>query len=495
MSVELHNPMVEEPSFSAWQKALFWLLLALFVFAFPFALINREIYIDEAWIGEQAKALLEHGTIVTNLFRDHVPLNQQIVIYHKLLVWLGAASLAIFGWGLYPLRLVSALAGLIMLLAFYFHWRKAESQRLAAIGVMLLLWTPVCWEMMRVYRPEMLVTCLGLGSYIVLHQARAREKTWLFVASGLLSGLSGSTHPAGMAFAAAGFVALLFERRNLCAVIFLAAAVVGFFPYVSGFVTNNAEATQQIFHNDWLTRLVKVHWWTPFFNLLEEHKRVFRQPMVIGISVMFFLSLLLSRRDDFRRHRFFWLYLATLFVCGAMAPYPKYSRYMLPLVPFFVIVCARAIDRWLTERKHTSRSLQTVFAAWVAVFILYGGIALGRAALINRQAPEEISTNRAFAAQMVKGSLVIAPPKFIFPELDSFVIQAYWGAHIAAGDERTYHTLENYAAKMGVRYLYIGSEAILDWSLDMSDGGRRFELYHPLMAFPERESYLLVKDN
>jgi len=494
MSAELHDPMVKEPSFSAWQKALFWFLLVVFVLAFPFALINREIYIDEAWIGEQTKVLLEHGTIVTNLFRDYAPLNQQIVIYHKLLVWLGAASLSLFGWGLYPLRLVSALAGLITLAVFYFHWRKTESQRLVAIGVMLLLWTPVYWEMMRVYRPEMLVTCLGLGSYVVLHQARAREKMWLIVVAGLLSGLSGSAHPAGMAFAAAGFVALLFEHRNRYAVIFLIAAMVGFFPYVSAFVTNNDLAMRQIFHNDWLTPLVRFHWWSPITNLLEEHKRIFRQPMVIGISVMFFLSLLLSRRDDFRRHKFFWLYLATLFVFGAMAPYPKYSRYMLPLVPFLVISCARAVDRLIIERQHISRTLRTVFSAWVVVFIVYGGIALGQAALIDRQAPKEISTHRTFAAQMVKGSLVMAPPRFIFPEIDSFTVQAYWGAHLAAGDNRTYRTLEDYAAKMGARYLFIDSEAIRDWHLDMSDDGRKFERYHLLITFPERTSYLLVKN-
>jgi 4-amino-4-deoxy-L-arabinose transferase-like glycosyltransferase len=495
MSIEPHDPVVAKPSFSAWQKALFWFLLAAFVFAFPFALINREIYVDEAWVGEQTKALLEHGTIVTNLFRDHAPLNQQIVIYHKLLVWLGAVSLAVFGWGLYPLRLVSALTGVIMLLIFCFHLSKTESRRLSVIGALLLLWTPVFWEMMRVYRPEMLVTTFGFAGYVILHQARAREGAWLYVVAGLLSGLSGSAHPAGMAFAAAGFVALLFERRNRSAVIFLTAAMVGFFPYVSGFVTNNAEATQQVFRNDWLTRLVKVHWWTPFFNLLEEHKRLFRQPMGIGISVMFLLSLLLCGRDDFRRHKFFWLYLATLFVCGAMAPYPKYSRYMLQLVPFFVIVCARTIDRLLTETQHASKTLRTVFIAWVAIFIAYGGIALGRAALIDRQAPTEISTHRAFAAQMVKGSLAMAPPKFIFPELDLFVIQSYWGAHVAAGDKRTYQSLEDYAAKLGVRYLYIDSEAIRDWNLDMSDSGDRFERYQPLMAFPERKAYLLVKKN
>jgi 4-amino-4-deoxy-L-arabinose transferase-like glycosyltransferase len=494
MSVESHDPTAKTPSFSTWQKALFWSLLVVFLLTFPLAFINREIYIDEAWIGEQAKALLEHGTIVTNLFRDYEPLSQQIVIYHKLLVWLGAASLAVFGWGLYPLRLVSALAGLVTLAMFYFHWRKTESQRLAVIGTMLLLWTPVYWEMMRVYRPEMLVTCLGFCSYIVLHRAKGHEQVWLIAVAGLLSGLSGSAHPAGMAFAAAGFVALLFERRNCYAVVFLAAAIVGFFPYISGFVTDNALAVQQTFGNDWLTPLVKVHWWSPIVNLLEEHKRIFRQPMVIGISVMFILSLLLSRRDDFRKHKFFWLYLATLFVCGAMAPYPKYSRYMLPLLPFIVIVCARAIDRLLVDRQQFSRTLRTVFAAWVVVFIAYGGIALGRAALIDRKAPEEISMHRSFAAQMVKGSLVLAPPKFIFPELDSFVIQAYWGAHLAAGENRTYRTLEDYAAKMGIAYIYIDSEAIRDWQLDMSDGGRRFERYHPLMAFPERANYLLMKN-
>ena len=467
----------------------------IFVVFFPLAFLNRTIMIDEAWIGEQVKALLDHGTIVTNLFRDFPPLDQQIVVTHKLLVWLGVVSSAIFGWGLYSLRLVSALAGIVTACMFYLHLRRTESQRMATIGLLLLLWTPLFWEMMRIYRPEMLVTCLGFAGYVVLHHARSRSDTWLVLLAGLLSGLSGSAHPAGMAFAAAGFIALLLDGRLRYAIIFVTAALLGFAPYLSGFVTDNALAMRQIFHNDTMSAMVKYPWWSPIVNLLEEHKRIFRQPMVIGISVMFILSLFLAGRSEFKQRKFFWIYLTTLFLCGAVLPFPKITRYMLPLVPFFAIACARIIDGMIAGTIRHHRALQVIFAAWIALFLCYNAYALAFAALIDKQAPLEIRTHCTFAENMVKGTLVMAPPKFIFPEIDSFTIQSYWGAHATAGPTRTCQFLEDYAAKLGVRYLIIDQEVMRDWHFDMRDGGTGFKRYHSLKMLPELECYLLVNDS
>jgi len=480
---------------SKWVRIVFAVASLGFLVLFPLAFVNRGIYIDEAWIGEQAKALLDHGTIVTNLFRDYPPLDQQIVIYHKLLVWLGVASSAIFGWGLYSLRLVSAVAGFVTLSICYFHMRAAESLRIAAIGAILLLCTPLFWEMMRIYRPEMLVTCLGFAGYVLLYHARVRSNIWLLLVAGLLSGLSGSAHPAGMAFAAAGFVALLLDGQLRYAIIFVTAALLGFAPYLSGFVTDNALAMRQIFHNDTMSVMVRYPWWSPIVNLLEEHKRIFRQPMVIGISVMFILSLFLTSRSEFKQRKFFWIYLTTLFVCGAMMPFPKITRYMLPLTPFFAIACARMIDGMIAGTTRNYRALHVIFVTWIAVFLLYNAYALAFAALIDRQAPLEIQTHRTFAESMVKGTLVMAPPKFIFPEIDSFTIQSYWGAHAAAGPTRTCQFLEDYAARLGVKYLIIDQEVIRDWHFDMRDGSVGFKRYRSLKMLPERDCYLLVNES
>ena len=471
------------------------LLLAIvcFLALFPSAFVNRGIYIDEAWIGEQAKALLDHGTIVTNLFRDYPPLNQPIVVYHKLLVWLGAASSAVFGWGLYALRLVSAVAGVVTLVLFYLHLSTVESRRVAVVATILLLWTPLFWEMMRIYRPEMLVTCLGFAGYVLLSRARSGNSILLVMVAGLLSGLSGSAHPAGLAFVAAGFVALLYAKLYKYSLLFLAASIIGFFPYVSGLVTDRELFLSQLFHNDTMSSMVRISWWSPLVNLLEEHKRIFRQPVVIGISVMFVLSLLATKKAEFKQHRFFWVYLTTLVVCGAMLPFPKITRYMLPLTPFFAIASARAIDRLLTDRGSISRIVRIVCAVWLAVFIGYGGFALGTAALKDRQAPLEIAIHRAFAEKMVTGSLVMAPPKFIFPEVDSFVIQSYWGARVAGDNKRTIHQLEEYAIRHDVRYLLVDSEIMRDWDFALPESSGRFEQYRLIKSVPGQKYYLLEK--
>ncbi|MCX6832670.1 MAG: hypothetical protein NT028_11180, partial [candidate division Zixibacteria bacterium] len=350
-------------------------------------------------------------------------------------------------------------------------------------------------EMMRIYRPEMLVTCLGFASYIALQQARAQQKIRLVLVAGLLSGLSGSAHPAGLAFAAAGIVAMMFAREYRYAIPFGLTAAIGFFPYISGFVTDNALAIQQLFHNDTMSSMVRIEWWSPILNLIDEHKRLFRQPMVIGISVMFILSLLLTKREDYSRQKFFWIYLTTLFLCGAMAPFPKITRYMLPLVPFFAIVCARALDNLFSGQLQAAKGLRVVLISGVAVFGLYGGYALGEGALIERQAPQEIEAHKVLAQQMSKGTLVMAPAKFIFPEIDSFMIQSYWGARIAGGNNRTIQQLEKYAARHDVRYLLVDPEIMHDWDFTLPEQGGRFEQYRLIKSVPEQKYFLLEKKN
>lgn len=457
------------------------------------SLRNRPIMIDEAWIGEQVKALLDHGTIVTNLFRDFPPLDQKIVITHKLLVWLGVGSAAVFGWGLYSLRLVSALAGLVTALVFFAYLRRTESQRIAIIGTVLLIWTPLFWEMMRIYRPEMLVTCLGFASFVVLQRARERGSQWLVLLAGVLSGLSGSAHPAGLAFAMAGLVALLFAREYRYLIPFALAAAIGFFPYVSGFVTDYGLASRQLFHNDTMSSMVRIEWWSLVVNLIEEHKRLFRQPMVIGISVMFILSLFLTKREEYRKQKFFWIYLITLFLCGAMAPFPKITRYMLPLVPFFVIVSARVLNGILSRQLQPAKWLRMVFILWVGVFVVYGSYALAGAALVDRLAPKEIAAHRQFAQQMVKGPLVMAPAKFIYPEADSFVIQSYWGARVAGGEKRSIGQLEEYAVAHKISYLLVDAEIMHDWHFKLPDQAGDFSRYHLICAVSELDYFLLER--
>lgn len=468
---------------------------AIFILLFSFAFFEREIHNDEAWIGQQVLSLVVDGTITSELFRDLPPLDQEIVVYHKLLVWAGSTSSLVFGWGLYSLRAISAISGLVLLLLILTVLRRRLSAKVAAFTILILMFAPIYWEQMLEFRPEALLVLCGFTGFLVLWHAVETESYVLYLIAGILSGLAGLAHAFGFACVIAGIVAVIAARRWKGAVLFGIAGVTAFLPYLSGYISQPELFRQQLLENQAMTTSFDFKWWHVISNLLTEHKRVLRKPEVIGITISFLLSLLLISRDQWRKYRFLMIYLATLFVLIGASPLPKFTRYMIPLVPPMAVIIAQVWENLAEGKAQGRRWAAVMFLIWQVVFFSYGTYAL-----LHEAVPDDINqlqTNESIKVEIPEGSAVIAPFDFVFPADPVMTIQSWWGA---VRHDRTRHDveiLERYADSLRVEYLLIGPLALEHWRLDDETIMTEFKRYRFLNSWAtgtKEPRYLLMRD-
>ncbi len=459
-----------------------------FLVAIASAYARRPIHNDEAWIGQQVWSLVNHGNIVSELFLDSPPLDQEIVVYHKQLVWIGAAVSEIAGWGLYQLRAISLVSGLLLLILITLAdpVEMNRSHRLLAAAILAL--TPVFWLQMLEFRPEALLVLFGTASFFLLKASINRSAPLLALLSGTLAGAAGLCHAFGFAYVVAGVLTALSYRRFGLAAMLAGSGIAVFAPYLSGYITNQELFLRQMFWNPLMTTSFEYSWWSPLLNLLAEHKRILRKPEVIGITVLFVLALISTNREFLRQHRFTLVYCFVLFVVIGMSPLPKFTRYMVPLVPLMAMFVSAVILQPVAAQATRAKFALTALRIWLAVFVVYGVYALGTESLQppNRQ----IKTNQSLAAAMSAGSKAIVPFDFVFMQQGQFEIRNDWGANRAAGSEKTPAFLEQYAAERHVSYLILDPVMMAEWKITPSALEFAFTRYRLKLALPRENRYL-----
>jgi 4-amino-4-deoxy-L-arabinose transferase-like glycosyltransferase len=470
-------------------RALLFVLVLAAIVLLVFAFFNRQIHNDEAWIGQQVWSLEHNGKVTSDLFRDCPPLDQEIVVIHKLLVWSGLAVSAVFSWGLYQLRAISFFAGLITLLLVFWFARKQESSPYAWRVLFILLLAPIFWLQMLEFRPESLLILCGLTSYFVLVRSRTSNTLLLPVVAGIFAGLAGLSHAFGMVFVIGGFVALLSDKRPRAAFVFLIAGLAAFAPYLSGYFTQRELFLVQTIHNPLMTTSFDFHWWQPAVNLVTEHKRLLRKPEVIGLTVWTLISLLFVNRDFWRGHRFLFVYVIAIEIALAISPLPKFTRYMIPLVPFMALFIAEVWSNIEALGARRPRIISRVFTGWMIIYFAYGSYALVAEAI--PQHTDQIKTNAVIAEQMEPKSLVMAPFDFVFMQQGKFTIQSWWGAERAAGEYRSLPFLERYADSLGVRYIILDQIERDIWKIDENRLTQDFTKYGLIFSLPEQHRYVL----
>jgi len=173
------------------------LQLALLIISLP----GQRIQGDEAVFAEFAYFQAETGHPRSELFRGFLDYDNRILIYHKFFQWMGASVVKLFGFGAWPLRSLSLIAGLILFSLLYRHMNRDESLGgrtgfLAAAAFLVL--APLTFKFFKFYRPEVMLAVMGLGSFMalncVLRQGRAR---WAVIAGALVERRTraGQSHP------------------------------------------------------------------------------------------------------------------------------------------------------------------------------------------------------------------------------------------------------------------------------------------------------------
>lgn len=422
---------------------------------------GHPLHIDEAWIGEQTYFLERDGYVHSNLFEGLAGHDQRSVVYHRLFVTAGSWAVGGFGWGIAQLRVVPALATLGLLVAMALYMRLERKADLAAmtLPLVIFLFIPIAFYHAKIYRPEMMMTLFGFTSYWLLERGVNRERGLAAIAfGGLLAGAAALTHLYGLIFVVAGAYMLARTKHYAAIGIFIICAALPFIPYLHDIATHRALFDAQI-SNPIAAKKTSFTLLTPFANLLEEHKRLFRKPEIIVVMLLFIIPLIpawraASAAGDRRRRILFEYTIALIVLLGMVSGDKLVTRYAIPLFPFLAIAISSAI----VERPGLiggNRPYRALFAVTLALFTLYGMGYQVYDTFSTRERTAEI--NGMIGERLPDGARVVAPMNMIFDQIGRLHIIGLYLASKEQHDTLTFDSAIAFAKAHRADYIVTNS--------------------------------------
>jgi len=415
-------------------KTYFLLLfISLIGLLFTFSLYQRAPHIDDAWIGEHAYWVSETGLARSELMRGVNMQEQQLVVHHKLLVYQGAAFIKIFGFSLYTLKSVSLVYFILFLLAFFhFFNKRILSYNETLFGILLLMTNAIFFEYSFVYRPEIPIMTLGFFSYILLDNAinKSGSGQWCIIGSGLIAGLSFSTHLNGVIFLVSGFMLLLWNRKYLYSIIFVASSIPTVFIYFIDMLSVSKFQLwyQQMFNSPSIDSNVFTGTISDIFSRILKTLMLFlHSPKEISFT-LFILSTYLLTYKHLKQHKNLLRYSILLMLTLALFAVHTSSKYLLLYMPYLFIISILSIRyifdqaksltffNSISNRRAVIKIISAIVLIYLAIQVIYD----------TRISFDKFDSNKhhILIEQYVKGQTdslnIIAPMVFIFNEIASF---------------------------------------------------------------------------
>lgn len=363
------------------------LLLLLLVLGIPFLQFLGGLPLidpDEGRYSEIPREMLERGDWIT-------PTLNYVKYFEKppLLYWANAISAKIFGLNEFSVRLPSALAGLLTVLATYLIASRLYGRRTALLAAAILGTSAGFVLQSRIILTDMLLTfwlTAALGSFIVAAQrdsSRGDSPLWyLFYFSCamavLTKGLIGMVFPGGIVFfylLCTGRWRLLGRMRLVSGLALFMVVAVPWFVAVS---LRNPEFARFFFIHEHFERFTsKVHGrYQPFWFFVP----------VLAATMLpwsFFIPGAIGKALRERRHEggraglflLIWAFLIFLFFSKSSS---KLIPYILPIFPPLAILVAHRLRGILEAR---GRDAGTALALLGCVQLVLGTAAIGYARL------------------------------------------------------------------------------------------------------------------
>ena len=423
------------------------------------SLPGQRVQGDEAAFAEFAYWQANVGYLRSELFRGLLHYEDQILLYHKLFQWLGAAQVKIFGFHLWPLRALSlaAMAVLIVLLWRYFGYesrtltKDRERSRLEfLIATAFLLLAPLTFTFAKFYRPEMIQAAFGLGSFIALRKGIDRPGLGWKLTAGALAGAAMLTHLNGVVFVLSGAGLLMIRRRWIALLWYsLAAAAVLTLFFVD--IVGKFDLFWHQYADDPTFGEGERTIQGTLGKLLDEHKRLFRKPEIIFTSIVFFAAYFTNLAYQRRRLNTLHIYTALLIIAlGALAP-AKTTPYAILLFPFFAIEIAELGGGLIDGELSVPRWVRAALAAATVVFVLHSVGAAVVNAFTDKQ--DWVKDNRRVAERLPPRTHVLAPLDFVLNEIENFRISGlrvpHWRLCEWSKTPYTFDRLARYADSIG----------------------------------------------
>jgi len=429
-------------------------------------IINREIKGDDCWFGEQSYWLAKEGAVKLKSIPLIFDWQNQFLVYHKLLIWMGSAVISVLGWSVDYLRSFNLIC---FGLTLWVLWKITEDQpkALRLLVLFVMIFAPLSFEKSFEIRPEVPAMLFGTTSFYFIKRYFDSQRLLLILLAGAFAGLSFLTHLNSVIYCLAGFFLFLFHKNIKASVLFSIAAVPVCFIYFIPLL--DPENLQQWQYNI-------VHWPLHSFEdsvernvvlsfvirLFSEHKRFFWGDQIMGMSAMFFLILIFKGRYLWKNHKHVFLFTILLVLFLGLLGSHKSPRYIMLYQPFLAIIIGYGLYR-ITEKK------SYVFKV-AMVLVLIAQLAfttMSAARMFSRNAPH-VEKHRNTLATIPKHSLVLAPWELIYNEIDNYRIYNYKTfLYVQDLEDRkiTQTDLWRECASLDIEYVVITQEAADEYDL------------------------------
>lgn len=345
------------------------ILIGIYCFlAFPFLGKSPLIWYDEGLLGEISWHFVEHDTFAQPLWTGYLGFETFSTHPNYLYFLLLAFSFKIFGVGILQARLVSAFAGLFLVVIFYFFTKKIYGAKLATISTLLLVFNPLFILSARIVRYEIVVALFTFASLSCAILAFRERKNSFFLLSGFFAALTILTHFNGILISFAVLVLILINRKHWKgATYFLIGLLATMTPYLIFIFIKRSIFIEQFFS------LVSYRLPFSFSNLISN---ILREPLRWTKGVTTPLSLVLGVISfvfclpEFRRLKNIYVPLIVLILGFAVSDYYKYYGYLAILLPLFCLLSGFFFTKYAQKDK---RALFALFLL-AGVLIIYLGV-------------------------------------------------------------------------------------------------------------------------
>jgi len=441
--------------------------------------------VDEAWMGEQAYHEAKDGIARQELLTGMFGFEERMLIRHKLHIFLGSVCIRLFGFHLFGFRMVSLFSGLALgwMMRRYLKGMGRERHREFLYSIAILLSTPLMFRYVKIYRPELLMAALGFASFLFIVSSIERKSLLSAAMAGIMAGFAVLAHLNGTIFIVAGLSALLLEKRWRQAAVFFPVSTMVSAAYLWDIVGDYSLFKWQFFNN-FVVEQIDYGVLAPIIKLFSEHQRYFRTPEIIGVSVLFILTLPLVFSKKTPGNKVFWRYLLVLFMSLGIAAKSITTKYAMPLLPFLALGIASAVSPWFQREIKVNRLYGSILALVLFAHIGFGLFYDGRNAFAGKSFLEK--ENALMASDMERGGRVLAPGNFIYNEIENFEIRDIYAARyfIMNEQKRDFNLSSLCEYALANRFEYI----ILDREY------RDFGNIHPQNVFPPVWGYEVLRE-
>lgn len=431
-----------------WKRLLLMLVvleIGFLIFSIPYFKLNG----DEAWFAEESYSMSQNGYSVSNLFSGFIKEDVRVVVQHKLFIYLGAALFKIVHFDLWVFRLIPDLSFLILLAFFVRYQRKyftATQSAQVLLSIAIILCMHDFFYLVKIARPEMLVTSLGFISFYFLNRFFSGNEYRSVIISGIFAGLAMLAHLNGLIFVASGFTYLLARKKVNSALLFGLASLVAFLPYIVDAYLHLDIFKIQIY-SPLVANKTGLTILKPLANLSREHERLFRKPEIIIPSVLFFFHLVVNRtRLFYRENRFLTVYTLLVMVFMGLVVEDKTIKYATYVAPFWAVIIARSILNVKPEKR-------VLFSGSMVILLVFFITGLYWQASSIFQKEDYPPLNKAIAQEIPMNSTCVAPMNFIFNEMSDYkILSIYLVGYEHFGDVIDLKSLSDFCRQNHCQY-------------------------------------------